>query len=145
MMRLGRPWRTDSRVDSGQAQSGAGTSAGGKRGKSTAAVADPANVFAVPTMEAVLDWHERCDRGYTRSSSSVRPWDEKREWECSALEWLRQRARMAVKELGGTAGGGGKKETEAAEDVKLWQEQMSTNYKDGNLDLKDLSDVSSLP
>ena len=151
LVRLGRPWRTDSKVDSGQANDVTGK-VGARRSKSKGTEAptamrgragDPKNLRAVPVLELVLEWHERCDHSYDSSRDAVRPWEEKREWECSPLEWLRQRARTVVKQTLAARSYRGKKS--CTEDVKLWQAQMATNFKDGNLDLNDLSDVSSLP
>ena len=151
MNRLGRPWKAESKVDSGL-----WTNRSGSPKKKAAAVdrddLPPKDERAVVTMEAVLEWDKRCNRGAAGSGGAsdgmggVRPWGEKREWERSdsPLASLRHRARAVVKQTKMVASSS-QKEAENPEDVKLWQEQMATNYKDGNLDLADLADVSSLP
>ena len=139
--RLGRRWRSESKVDSGLSRRKR-KSGGAGRG------ADPDDApardeRAVATLKAVLAWHKRCDQstsGGGAGPAGAKPWAEKRDWECSQspLAKLRRRARALTRAFVDGKG------AESTEDAELWRQQMATNYKEGNLDLADLSDASSL-
>lgn len=108
---------------------------------------------AVEALAAALDWHARAAnsaKGGTRAVEVARPARRDSGYMYRSLPAMRQHGRRLLEEsrqqikAEAEKGVNEQEEDEDAEDTELWLEQMAQNYNDGNLDLAELADASSL-